>query len=720
MDISQLPGRGIKPLLSLRKHYFLSIVIWLLVVLVGIPVAWIKGQSYYSTEAVFQVSPNYMKNLTADKELEFQSNTQYREFVNHLSTTVTRYDVVQRALKKLKDRNIDLQPKGQTERKFIEQLQKLVYVRAIPDTYMVRIVMDGPKKESLAEIVNAVTTSFLETTKSEQIYGSVERLEVLEKNSARLRDEIVQLESQRVGLAELLGLTTFGENAVSPYDALLAHAHEKLTIASVERVQAEATLHAFLTERETPSSMGRSIMEMRLQDNGLQSLRNEVVKRSEELGRATAGLEDTHPAKKPALAEYEAINKRLQARESEFEKAAFDNVKSRLVASLSQTKQVETEVQLGLNKIEAQAANYARNFQQAMHITSDIRKRELELKEARDRLNYLQTESGAIGFVRLVTPALPAEMPYGVGKTKLMLVVILLASVLALVAPVALDLLDRRIFTVNDAEKLMGMPAAGWQVEVNDRSTQIYAKEQSRRYASTLLRDKARAGKHVFAFTAVKSDAGATTVILNTAVVLQQLGIRVLVVDANSFSPSAELNTSAPGLSEYLSGKVDLESISQTIVYQDEPLQAIGFGTALMDGIQRLDRFKQAVASWSEQYEIVLIDLPPVLLSADAELLIEVLGQVFLVLEAQSVTKGEVTRAKRVLSRLDPQAVGLFVNRIPMFQGAGYMQELMVETLMGKKFSDFMSTSNLSLKIQMLRARLTQKLTRKPKRSEPD
>jgi Mrp family chromosome partitioning ATPase len=235
-----------------------------------------------------------------------------------------------------------------------------------------------------------------------------------------------------------------------------------------------------------------------------------------------------------------------------------------------------------------------------------------------------------------------------------------------------------------------------------------------------LLRDKARTGKHVFAFTAVKSDAGATTVILNTAVVLQQLGIRVLVVDANSFSPSAELNTSAPGLSEYLSGKVDLESISQTIVYQDEPLQAIGFGTALMDGIQRLDRFKQAVASWSEQYEIVLIDLPPVLLSADAELLIEVLGQVFLVLEAQSVTKGEVTRAKRVLSRLDPQAVGLFVNRIPMFQGAGYMQELMVETLMGKKFSDFMSTSNLSLKIQMLRARLTQKLTRKPKRSEPD
>ena len=101
MDTSQLPGRGIKPLLSLRKHYRVSLVIWLLVVLVGIPVAWIKGQSYYSAESVFQVAPNYMKTLATDKEVEFQSNSQYREFVNHLSNTVRRYDVIERALKKL-------------------------------------------------------------------------------------------------------------------------------------------------------------------------------------------------------------------------------------------------------------------------------------------------------------------------------------------------------------------------------------------------------------------------------------------------------------------------------------------------------------------------------------------------------------------------------------------------------------------------------------------
>ena len=709
MDTSQLPGRGINPLRSLRNHYRISIVIWLVVLLAGLPLVWIKGQSYYSAESVFQVSPNYMKTLSTDKEVELQSNSQYREFVNHLSTTVKRYDVVQRALKKLRDAKVDVQPGAMTERKYIEFLQKQVSVRAVPDTYMVRIVLEGDKKNTLADIVNAITTSFLETTKSEQIFGSVERVDALEANSKRLQDEIAQLEGQRVQLSEQLGLTTFGDNVINPYDGMLSQAREKFTGASIDRAHAEATLQAFLAQRETPTSVGRSIMEMRLTDNGLQALRNEVVKRSEELGRTTAGLEEKHPAKKPALAEYDAINKRLQSKEVEFEQAAFDNVKTRLTASVRQTKQVESEIEANQKKIEGRAADYARNFQKAMRITGDIRKREQEQKEVRDRLNYLQNESSAIGFVRLVTPAMPAEMPMGIGKTKLLLGLLIAACLAALAAAIILDMVDRRIYTVNDAEKLMGIPAAGWQLDSHDLASQIFAKEQTRRFASTLMRNRTRSGKNVFAFTSVKTVGSATAVILDTAVVVQQLGLRVLVLDSNSFSPSPVFDAQVPSLSHYLAGQARLEDIGQTIVHQGQDLEAIGFGSQLTGGVQRLDLFKQAVSQWSQQYDFVLIDLPPLLLSADAELLIDALGQVFMVLEAQLVSKGEVTRAKRLLEKLDPEAVGLFVSDIPVFQQGGYMKELMVEMLTKERFSRFMSLSNLRLQFEMLRVRWVQK-----------
>jgi len=711
MDTSQLPGRGIKPLRSLRTHYRVSAFIWLLVLLAGLPVVWIKGQSYYGVESVFQVSPNYMKTLSTDKEVELQSNSQYREFVNHLSSTVKRYDVLQRALMKMREAKVDAQPKDLSERKYIEQLQKSVTVKPVADTYMVRIGLEGQKKELLAEIVNAVTSAFLETTKSEQIFGSVERLEMLQANAGKLQKEIADLEAQRVQLAERLGLTTFGDNAINPYDSMLFQARDKFTTASIERAHADATLQSFLAQRETPTSLGRSLMEMRLQDTGLQALRNEVVKRSEELTRTTDGLEDKHPARKPALAEFESINKRLKSTESEFEKAAFDNVKTRLVASVRQTKQVETEIQASLKNIEGQAADYARNFQKAMRLTSDIHKREQEQKEVRDRLNYLQNESGAIGFVRLVTPALPAELPMGIGKTKLLLIVLLLASVLALAAPVALDLVDRRIYTVNEAEKLMGIPAAGWQLDGSDLPTQIYAREQTRRFVSTLIRSKSRANKNVFSFTSVKTVGAATSVIFDTAAVLKQLGNRVLVVDANSFSPAPAFDPAHPGLSDYLAGQSELEQIVQTIAYQDASIEGIGFGTQLGVGVQRLDLLKAAVNAWSQDFDFVLLDLPPLLLSADAELLIDALGQVFLVLEAQSVSKGEITRTKRLLEKLDPEAVGLFVNNIPVFQD-GYMKELMIETLTKEKFSRFMSLSGMRLQFEVLRAQWVQRRNR--------
>lgn len=718
MDTSTLPGRGIKPLLSLRKHYRISIIVWLLVVLAGLPVAWIKGKNYYYTEAVFQVSPNYMKTLSSDKEVEFQSNSQYREYVNHLSNTVRRYDVIQRALKQLRDKQIDIQPKGMTERKFTEQLQKLLLVRAIPDTYMVRIGLEGADKEELDDIVNAVMQVFLDTTKNEQIFGSVERMQTLRDTDEKLRLEISQLESQRLQLTEPLGLTTFGDNAINPFDGMLTQAREKHTFAAIERMQAEATLQAFLEQRETPATAGRSILEMRLQDNGLQALRNAVINRSEELSRITAGLEDKHPAKQPALTEQEAIKKRLQSNEFAFEKSAFDNVRSRLTASVQQTRQVEKEVLLKMKSIESQAIDYARNFQLAMRLTSDIKKREQEHKDLRDRLNYLENESQAIGFVRLVTPALPAITPMGVGKIKLLLVVLILASGLALAAPIALDLLDRRIYTVNEAEKLMGIPAAGWQIEVTNLATQLFAKEQTRRFASTLIRNQTRAGQRVFAFTPLKSSEECTTVILDTARELQQLGHAVLVVDANSFIPDAAFDASVPGLTDYLSGAATPEQIIQRIAHQDSRLDAVGFGQSRDFSIQRLDLLKQAVAQWQERYAFVLVNLPPILLSADTELLIGALGQVFMVLQAQSISKGEVTRAKRLLERLDPEAVGLFVNKIPMFRGSGYMEETVLETISKTSINEFMSLSGLKLQFELLRLQWAQKFRKKPRRSQ--
>ena len=66
---------------------------------------------------------------------------------------------------------------------------------------------------------------------------------------------------------------------------------------------------------------------------------------------------------------------------------------------------------------------------------------------------------------------------------------------------------------------------------------------------------------------------------------------------------------------------------------------------------------------------VSLVDIPPILPSADAELLVDVVGQVFLVAEAGMVSKRDVSRVRAVLEQLDPGAVGLIVN--------GYAREVL-------------------------------------------
>jgi Mrp family chromosome partitioning ATPase len=188
-----------------------------------------------------------------------------------------------------------------------------------------------------------------------------------------------------------------------------------------------------------------------------------------------------------------------------------------------------------------------------------------------------------------------------------------------------------------------------------------------------------------------------TTSILDTARVLVQLGARVLVVEANTFEPFTGFDAAAPGLSDYLAGSTELTGLPRPFAWRDTTLDVVGIGSEGQGGLRRLDRLHDALTEWSTTYDYVLVDLPPVLLSADAEMLIDALGQVFLVLEAEAVTRGEITRAKRLLQKIDPEAVGLFVNKVPVFRGAGYMEGLIAETLTRTRFERFMSLAQWKL-----------------------
>ena len=59
------------------------------------------------------------------------------------------------------------------------------------------------------------------------------------------------------------------------------------------------------------------------------------------------------------------------------------------------------------------------------------------------------------------------------------------------------------------------------------------------------------------------------------------------------------------------------------------------------------------------------------------------------------------------LQKIDPEAVGLFVNRVPLFRGGagGYIEQSVVETLTRHRFSRFDAGAYLRLQLDLVRTR---------------
>ncbi|MDB0542239.1 hypothetical protein LBW62_13485 [Ralstonia solanacearum] len=705
-----LPGPGLKPLVSLRAHRRLACATVACVLALGAPLAWLKGAPRYQSEATVLVAPRYMKNLHEDQELVFESNSQYRQFVEQQVHSIVRFDVLHRALSSPGGeavRRAWMQP-GERERHAIERLQAALVVQPVPDTYLIRIALEGTRPAGLDTLVNAVTHAYLDTTHDEQLFGADTRTQALQQRERALQAQIVETAAKRNAIARDLNLTSFSDNITNPFDKLVADQRHALEEARQQRMSADAALASFRQRGDTQITV-RSVQDNVLNDPGLNSLKSNLYKRYGDLTTQMSGLRPEHPGYAAAHQEKEEIEREIKSQDGRLETRVRGNIEARLQGTSDQAHALENGLQQELSALEARSSAYAALFQQALSLTGDMEQARKEVEQIRDRLGFLQLESGAPGFVRGVSPALPADTPYGTGRKKLLLLLLLAALGAGVATPLMADLLDRRVRTVNVAQTLMGIPPAGWQIEVSDTASRLFADEQNRRLAGTLIRFGQRQGQRIFGFCGLKPGAGCTTLLLTLANTLRLLGFRVVVVEANGFKPDARYAGAPAGLGDVLSGQC---TPAQAIAPPTADLPArVAFAgghdgpAAARGGIHSLGALRANLEHWASEADFVLVDMPPLLVAADAELLLGCVGHAMMVLEAGASTRGEVLRARRMLQTLDPEAVGFVLNRVRPFDGGGYLRSLMVEFLSRRKHGEVMTLPGWRLWLAGLRLR---------------
>jgi Mrp family chromosome partitioning ATPase len=78
-------------------------------------------------------------------------------------------------------------------------------------------------------------------------------------------------------------------------------------------------------------------------------------------------------------------------------------------------------------------------------------------------------------------------------------------------------------------------------------------------------------------------------------------------------------------------------------------------------------------------YPVVLVDVPPILISADAEFIARKADVVVLVIEAEAVTRAELRRAAKNLERIRVPAISALLNRVRGEERNGFGRKALYE-----------------------------------------
>jgi len=665
---------------SVRRHRVLAALLALLAICIAVPAAWILGTPTYAATAVIFVSPRFVSNLADGGEQKFESATQYRDYVQQNVRTINRFDIVLEALQRTGPLSANWIRRGETMERAATRLQNALVVQQVPDTYQITITLESGSKGGLAELVNSVASVYLEKAKSEEFFASDERIKTLLADRARLQKEIEEKQARRVAIAQELGVSSFTDTYLNPYDRLLVTAKEGQLDAAKDAIQADAQLSAFDDSQRAggTDSLRAYALDQASKDPTLASLMTSLNARRAQILAMLSGLSPEHPGRKAAERELAEIEKERQAAYQRlvdsFSKMLIDQRR----ADAFKARQVARKLDAEVSSQTSQAAWFTKNYQDAIQIGLDIDQARKRYDTIEQRVDFFTLEKGAPGFVRLFSSARAPDEPIKGGRKKWFAIFLLGGFVVAAFVPVGFDLMDTRLHTPRDVEKQLGFPPMGWLMEKSEAGPE-FAREQILRLANRITQDHLNNKSFIFAFTSVKAQGGSSTVVVETARALGHLGISALAVEANAYRADPRYRrANSRGLTVLLTSNQTLHS---GIVPGDEEMpDSIPVGDLLNEkNLPDIQNLVQVLRQAAEVYSVVLVDIPPILVSVDAEFIARNADVVVLVIEAESVTKPELRRAAKSLERIRVPAVSALLNRVRGKESGGFAEDALQE-----------------------------------------
>ena len=542
-------------------------------------------------------------------------------------------------------------------------------VRPFRNTKLIEVVCQSTHPEEAALYANAITDAYEEFRRSEITGRSDSGLKVLDgevqKQKKLVSEAAAKVETLRRDLKidELPGAsaqvqsTTLSDMEIQRKETALSEMRSDMIsrkvrlekVADLTIEQLESTLPALQLEDPTTASTKQQYLQalqvvasMQKQGYGkkhpeMQASIRAVAERRDQLNKLVSGIRRALSIDlSVAQARVESLEKEVNELRSQLRADRSD----RLAPYNEARRDFETQSQL----LEVLMSRYR---QQSV--------------ESRIETRPVQVVNRAEPGVRPVKPNLKLNLGLSM----------VVGLVLGLSLAFFIEYLDTSIKTMDDVERYLGIsvlaviPKGAKFLSIDDPKSRFA--EGYRILCAKLNLTGARSSARSITVLSGGPGEGKSTTTFNLGWVCAQSGMKVLMIDGDIRRPNlhnALQIENTLGLGEYLAGQASLDELIQSSSIPNmEVLTAGNLGPEDLGGFSR-SRIASLLEICRPNYDVILIDSPPVLGISDASVISQEVDVTLLLIQHRRYPRNVSQRAKRVIEDVGGKLFGVILNNV--------------------------------------------------------
>lgn len=551
-------------------------------------------------------------------------------------------------------------------------------VEPVRQSQLVKVSFESEDPKLAALVANTVASAYITADRDAKFDMTQQAYEWLQQRTQNLRDKLAASESALQRYREQKGIVSLSGSAQTVIGQQIGELTQRLVEAKARRAEAGSAYEQMTAVTDGDFSTVPAVVRSAAVADAKRAESAATMKVAELQQRY--GSE--HPRMVQALSELRAaqdnLSRQMQYVASSL-KREYESAKATeraLDAALSSARGAVQSV----NRQEFQLGVLEREVESNRQLYDMVMSRAKETNESSD----LQS-----AVARVVDPAVVPQLPEKPRKTLIVAVATTLGLLLGVLVSLLLDMLDNTVRGTEDAERRFQAPVLSALPKLSaaesklaatifaDRPDSLMA-EAIRTARTGVLLSNLDTACRILMVTSSLPDEGKTTIAINLAFALAQTK-KTLLIDADlrrsQIARRLALPPGGKGLSTMVAGTATIAECIQSI--EGSSLAIMQAGEVPPNPIELLlsQRFPETLESLSQEYEVIVIDSPPVELVSDALVIAPCATSTVFVVKAMDTAAPIVRKSLVRLQRAGGKVLGVMLNQLDFSKAQRYYGE---------------------------------------------